>query len=31
MRHYLDYAATSPLRPEARAAWLEASEIVGNA
>lgn len=31
MRHYLDHAATSPLRPEAREAWLRASEIVGNA
>jgi cysteine desulfurase len=31
MQHYLDHAATTPLRPEARAAWLEASEIVGNA
>ncbi len=31
MRHYLDHAATSPLRPEAREAWLAASEIVGNA
>ena len=31
MRSYLDHAATTPLRPAARAAWLEASEIVGNA
>nr|WP_201469668.1 cysteine desulfurase family protein [Microbacterium hydrocarbonoxydans] len=31
MRHYLDHAATTPLRPEARQAWLEASEMVGNA
>ncbi|MCK8477498.1 cysteine desulfurase family protein [Microbacterium aurugineum] len=31
MRHYLDHAATTPLRPEARAAWLDASETVGNA
>ncbi|MEV8171253.1 cysteine desulfurase family protein [Microbacterium sp. NRRL B-14842] len=31
MRHYLDHAATTPLRPEARDAWLEASVIVGNA
>lgn len=31
MRFYLDHAATSPLRPEARDAWLSASEIVGNA
>lgn len=28
---YLDHAATSPLRPEARAAWLAAAEIDGNA
>jgi cysteine desulfurase len=27
---YLDFAATSPLRPEARDAWLEASAIIGN-
>ncbi|WP_091232968.1 cysteine desulfurase family protein [Microbacterium sp. 3J1] len=31
MQHYLDHAATTPLRPEARAAWLAASDIVGNA
>ncbi|WP_350352406.1 cysteine desulfurase family protein [Microbacterium sp. A8/3-1] len=31
MRHYLDHAATTPLRPEARDAWLEATETVGNA
>lgn len=31
MRHYLDHAATTPLRPEARDAWLAASETVGNA
>ncbi|WP_083428565.1 aminotransferase class V-fold PLP-dependent enzyme [Microbacterium sp. AR7-10] len=31
MRHYLDHAATTPLRPGARDAWLAASEIVGNA
>ncbi|MEV7609127.1 cysteine desulfurase family protein [Microbacterium sp. NPDC089320] len=31
MQHYLDHAATTPLRPEARDAWLEAAEIVGNA
>lgn len=31
MRHYLDHAATTPLRPEARAAWIAASETVGNA
>ena len=30
MRHYLDHAATSPLRPAAREAWLEASERIGN-
>ncbi|MFS0852205.1 cysteine desulfurase family protein [Microbacterium sp. 179-I 3D4 NHS] len=29
--HYLDHAATTPLRPEARDAWLAASETVGNA
>ena len=29
-RTYLDWNATAPLRPEARAAMLEASEIVGN-
>jgi len=28
---YLDHAATTPLRAEARVAWLEASEVVGNA
>ncbi|MFG6476511.1 cysteine desulfurase family protein [Microbacterium sp. P06] len=28
---YLDHAATTPLRPEARAAWLAAQDIVGNA
>lgn len=27
---YLDYAATTPLRPEAREAFLEASALVGN-
>ena len=27
---YLDHAATTPLRPEAREAWLEASAAVGN-
>lgn len=27
---YLDHAATTPLRPEAREAWLEASTAVGN-
>ncbi|PRB18933.1 cysteine desulfurase family protein [Microbacterium sp. MYb62] len=31
MRHYLDHAATTPLRPEARDAWIAASETVGNA
>lgn len=30
MRHYLDHAASSPLRPAARSAWLEASERAGN-
>jgi len=29
-RSYLDHNATSPLRPEARAAMLEAMELVGN-
>ncbi|GAA2013421.1 cysteine desulfurase family protein [Microbacterium ulmi] len=28
---YLDHAASTPLRPEAREAWLAASEVVGNA
>jgi cysteine desulfurase len=28
---YLDHAATSPLRPEAREAWLAAADVVGNA
>ena len=31
MRHYLDHAATTPLRPEAREAWLTATDTVGNA
>ncbi|HEX5858520.1 MAG TPA: cysteine desulfurase family protein [Microbacterium sp.] len=31
MRVYLDHAATTPLRPEARDAWLAASTTVGNA
>lgn len=31
MQFYLDHAATTPLRPEARDAWLAATEIVGNA
>lgn len=30
-RIYLDHAATTPLRPEVRDAWLEAQEVVGNA
>jgi cysteine desulfurase len=28
--HYLDHAATTPMRPAAREAWLEASARVGN-
>lgn len=28
---YLDHAASSPLRPEARDAWLAATSVVGNA
>jgi len=28
---YLDHAATTPLRPEAREAWLAAADVVGNA
>ena len=28
---YLDHAATTPLRPEARDAWIAAGETVGNA
>lgn len=31
MSVYLDHAATTPLRPEARDAWLAASETLGNA
>lgn len=31
MTVYLDHAATSPLRPEARDAWLAAAEVAGNA
>ncbi|GAA3945727.1 cysteine desulfurase family protein [Microbacterium soli] len=31
MRFYLDHAATSPLRPEARDAWLTAGQVLGNA
>ncbi|WP_230007090.1 aminotransferase class V-fold PLP-dependent enzyme, partial [Microbacterium sp. Bi128] len=27
---YLDHAATTPLRPEARDAWLSAHEVLGN-
>jgi len=30
MRHYLDHAATTPMRPAAREAWLEACEEGGN-
>lgn len=30
MRHYLDHAATTPMRLAAREAWLEASEEGGN-
>lgn len=31
MRFYLDHAATTPLRPEARDAWLAATDVIGNA
>ncbi|GAA4190732.1 cysteine desulfurase family protein [Microbacterium oryzae] len=31
MGAYLDHAATTPLRPEAREAWLAAGALVGNA
>lgn len=31
MAVYLDHAATTPLRPEARDAWLAAVDVVGNA
>lgn len=31
MRFYLDHAATTPLRPQAREAWLHAQDVVGNA
>ncbi|MGM1016475.1 MAG: cysteine desulfurase family protein [Actinomycetota bacterium] len=31
MRFYLDHAATTPLRPDVRDAWLAATEVVGNA
>ncbi|MCR2811663.1 cysteine desulfurase family protein [Microbacterium sp. zg.Y1084] len=30
MSVYLDHAATTPLRPEAREAWLQATETLGN-
>lgn len=30
MAVYLDYAASAPLRPEARDAWIEASTTIGN-
>ncbi|WP_295840528.1 cysteine desulfurase family protein [uncultured Microbacterium sp.] len=30
MRVYLDHAATTPLRPEARDAWIAAHEVIGN-
>ncbi|MEV4688519.1 cysteine desulfurase family protein [Microbacterium sp. LWH3-1.2] len=30
-RIYLDHAATAPLRPEARDAWIDAASAVGNA
>ncbi len=30
VRAYLDHAATTPLRPEARDAWLAATALVGN-
>lgn len=30
MRAYLDHAATTPMRAEAREAWLRAAEVVGN-
>ena len=30
MRVYLDHAATTPLRPEAREAWLAAHDVLGN-
>lgn len=30
MTVYLDHAATTPLRPEAREAWLEVSDLIGN-
>jgi cysteine desulfurase len=31
MRFYLDHAATSPLRAEARDAWIATADIIGNA
>ncbi|WP_460795668.1 cysteine desulfurase family protein [Microbacterium sp. GXF0217] len=31
MRHYLDHAATTPLRPESRDAWVQATTVIGNA
>lgn len=31
VRIYLDHAATAPLRPEARDAWIDAASAVGNA
>ncbi|MHC2998942.1 cysteine desulfurase family protein [Microbacterium sp. HJ5] len=31
MQVYLDHAATTPLRPEARDAWVRAADAVGNA
>lgn len=31
MQVYLDHAATTPLRPEARDAWLSAADAIGNA
>ncbi|WP_291382767.1 cysteine desulfurase family protein [Demequina sp.] len=31
MPHYLDHAATTPMRDSARAAWIKASATVGNA
>ena len=30
MRVYLDHAATTPLRAEAREAWVAAHEVLGN-
>lgn len=30
MQVYLDHAATTPLRPEARDAWLDAHRVIGN-